>query len=33
MAQVAEPSPGSDVAAGIWEAGCVWIPLKHATRL
>jgi hypothetical protein len=33
MAQIAEPPPDSDVAAGVWIAGCVWIPLEHATRL
>jgi hypothetical protein len=33
MAQSAETSPDSDVAAGVWEAGYVWIPLEHATRI
>jgi hypothetical protein len=33
MAQIAEPSPDCAVAAGVWEAGSVWIPLEHARRL
>jgi hypothetical protein len=33
MAQIAEPPPDSDVAAGVWIAGCVWIPLEHVMRL